>query len=1264
MRLHTRLLASLLLAIFLNLAPERAFAQSTRDLEHFLRVGRLHFYLEELVQRLDKSGAKELAERLKQITPEQLSSWDPPTDARGFDPFIQKQLQARGWSAEDAGKIGWDYPFLKNKLNEAFRTLDAASSPPGTLSQLPDTAQPLKMNPLDGSAITFNAEMYIESRTTRAIFWDMAENGTSMELHLGSMRDFNERLDRRGGKILKEIRPWSRNYNKIFLVQYPGEAPKYAISGISGYDRLEHLAHSFEIASWNGKKTDWKSPKAVTLYGDLADKLKKDAAELTAQMINLPRPDRVVIGQKGQIEKAFQAAAKAQAILELSQLAPQEVEARLNPAQRKLLKAMKSAPAPFRAFENAPDWQKMHDALKPLLDAKGVKAIEARDFAISNPSHNLADYLFRTKDGKLLRWRLIENVWGDETLPIAEAVKAAGYERTPIYIGTAGAIPGKNSLNVGELFVPSEVHTRIASDTLKVKPPLAPPSSAKIGGRLENVGSPFEETALWLSQSQGAGSRAVELEVGYLEKVLPDVEPYLLISDKVGSEGQTLDRLDSGKLRRARTAELANLFKVDGAFVPAARTAPSGPLEVIVRAFPQGDPAWHYQLLQLGKEKAFAKRLPLTLTEDGARALAQESPAFTSKLLTDRLSEGGAVLARLWDRAQAEGIELKPYVSASVAKGTFHPRKEKLALLLHVPDAGDAKRIEGWLTELRKDPKLAKLLTLAIARGPPPEGDDWARVEGLLDGRLSRAAVRDLYARAAYANAGMVSALGAEGPLKLQAVPTTGKLAACTPAEVSCHLQYFPPDDETKKLLAKFVRDDALDVLRTAIEPLEVKYLNLEDVSIRIVDDVPSLPDGALAEIVPELDETGHLTVVMKFTPEGAKNSMVVREELLHLRQIIGKTRDWDILGKSFTQWGKGALDDGYDIIQKRLGSPWGWLEWVLNARAGSVPAQYQLALLERDVAQEIFTAFQEGGTPEESAYAAKRLGHAERKLREIEPKYKAWKRTARQGIEAQKKLQKALDAQKDKIDAMIARNDRKGVAALVRQYLPWSTMEPSEKVAWRQWLDAIENPSTNPKDKLVLVSGLNRDLLKKSSDGKSVFVMSKVLEKGQGNYNFRLRRLESMHEEIGRRVGITEGPTSLVAALHYHAKDPRGSPFRSLTPNPDVAMNFSPPMGVFYMDKRRVLPNITGIASEQEYLTVIATFPDEFVHLSEKEISEDELREIVERKLGIKLPVNPNYLGEFNEATKKGIGELWSGGKKISIENCEAAFAKLGNAP
>jgi hypothetical protein len=120
------------------------------------------------------------------------------------------------------------------------------------------------------------------------------------------------------------------------------------------------------------------------------------------------------------------------------------------------------------------------------------------------------------------------------------------------------------------------------------------------------------------------------------------------------------------------------------------------------------------------------------------------------------------------------------------------------------------------------------------------------------------------------------------------------------------------------------------------------------------------------------------------------------------------------------------------------------------------------------------------------------------------------------------------------------------------------------------------------------------------------VFFMSTVLVKNQGSWNRRLRSLETMEDKTINKI-FNSNQFSISAQIttmfKNHSVDPMGSPFLSLSPNPDVAAQFgSHRSGIFLIDPRLLNFNFTsGFESEKEFLLPLATFPDEIIALWDK---------------------------------------------------------------
>lgn len=217
-----------------------------------------------------------------------------------------------------------------------------------------------------------------------------------------------------------------------------------------------------------------------------------------------------------------------------------------------------------------------------------------------------------------------------------------------------------------------------------------------------------------------------------------------------------------------------------------------------------------------------------------------------------------------------------------------------------------------------------------------------------------------------------------------------------------------------------------------------------------------------------------------------------------------------------------------------------------------------------------------------------------------------------------QTKTLDSLDAAELKLDDLLRNNDRQGVRRLIESYLPWPMMEPFETSTWKTWLDALETKPTNENSE-ILFRGVSydTDLVFRNQSG-GVGFMSTVLTKNQGNYNRRLRSLSTTRLKnaavYAEKIPGTLPPVTINAQLYYHAVDPRGSSFLSLTPFIDIAKRFA---GKSYLINDKVkdggaliaVRTATGrsfanpmnnIPTEGEVLMPLVIFPEDVVFFKE----------------------------------------------------------------
>jgi hypothetical protein len=225
----------------------------------------------------------------------------------------------------------------------------------------------------------------------------------------------------------------------------------------------------------------------------------------------------------------------------------------------------------------------------------------------------------------------------------------------------------------------------------------------------------------------------------------------------------------------------------------------------------------------------------------------------------------------------------------------------------------------------------------------------------------------------------------------------------------------------------------------------------------------------------------------------------------------------------------------------------------------------------------------------------------------------------------------------------LIAKNDRHGVAHLLKNYLPWEHMAPFEKSYWENYLDIIKNPL--PMNKRVLIyRGLDDNFiysayndgieLKKDMARKygNIFIMATIIGNNQGSWNRRLRSLLTMYNKFiatnPRKSDEFTKSARISTMFSNHAITPLGSPFISLTPSFFIAQTFgSSKMASFALDPRLLSFNFsTKYDDEREYLTPLLVFPEDVASYfenglhSEFEKNEEDMRNLFRKNLTVRF--------------------------------------------
>jgi hypothetical protein len=292
-------------------------------------------------------------------------------------------------------------------------------------------------------------------------------------------------------------------------------------------------------------------------------------------------------------------------------------------------------------------------------------------------------------------------------------------------------------------------------------------------------------------------------------------------------------------------------------------------------------------------------------------------------------------------------------------------------------------------------------------------------------------------------------------------------------------------------------------------------------------------------------------------------------------------------------------------------------------------------------------------------------LPHAESQLREMN---KSWESLEKQGA------RNAAEAEPEKLNDLVKRNDRAGVARLLETFVPFELMEPVERRLWQEWVEAIRHPDASQS--VILYRGIDpQDIPQKVLDAKGEVqgygFFSTLLSKNQGNYTRRLRSLIRSRQTLGslsrwtfnanaKPVSPLESPPGITTMMKNHAIDPVGSPFMSMTTELSIAQHFGRKgIVVARVDRRRLLINHAGIGVEKEILLPLILFPDEVLHFEQrKHVTIEPMLEVLESLkestgLALKETSAPDLEMEF----RKQGNFLKLIAPKDAAETCKAIF-------
>jgi hypothetical protein len=359
---------------------------------------------------------------------------------------------------------------------------------------------------------------------------------------------------------------------------------------------------------------------------------------------------------------------------------------------------------------------------------------------------------------------------------------------------------------------------------------------------------------------------------------------------------------------------------------------------------------------------------------------------------------------------------------------------------------------------------------------------------------------------------------------------------------------------------------------------------------IRFIDD-PLMPSDEAFRIIPSVDNQEFVLTIKRSLP--AKFDTDANSELYRFLLLAGKEK----------------FLNTYSLY-----------ELYFNASAGDFRSLQTVANLRKLAVQDTFQPIFPGAQT-----SKEQQSYWENIVSQFESQEKKYNKQVKVHNSERKVVMDALDKVSDdqQFRNLVAKNDRKGAAELLRSYLPWEEMPPFEKKFWETHLKVMVDPL--PIEQRVLIyRGIDDDVIQKSQlAGKvlteeeaikeqQIFLMSTMMTKNQGTWNRRLRSLTSMYEKFiatdnsGKSDFVSTARISTM--LYKHSREPKGSPFLSFSPDLIIAQKFGlSKLTAYFLDPRLIyFNNASGYMSEIEFLLPIASFPEDLAAVFSRNIHGD----------------------------------------------------------
>ena len=252
----------------------------------------------------------------------------------------------------------------------------------------------------------------------------------------------------------------------------------------------------------------------------------------------------------------------------------------------------------------------------------------------------------------------------------------------------------------------------------------------------------------------------------YLRKIFnsptDNVEMYLLVSDILGSDTETLAHATSGKRKNAQNKLLAKLFERDAGHIPTpvelvAKSSDEKIKQLIDIVLAKKGVAYRYLVFsKLRNEK--------NVTEELILEVASKEAAFSDSFAIDKLVKASEVLTLVKTETK---LDFDIAVNASLVQGTWNAKTEKIDLIIVPKKSSDLEILNKSLSNLEKrNPELFKLLSI---KADTTVSGNMARSK--LPNKIDPDVLLKIYSFAGFKNSGLYKSITYNGNVTFDTLP-------------------------------------------------------------------------------------------------------------------------------------------------------------------------------------------------------------------------------------------------------------------------------------------------------------------------------------------------------------------------------------------------------------------------------------------------------------------------------------------------------------